>query len=114
MANWDGTKPISTNTLNGGNQYTTDSQLSVQALNSIVESGLFSQNFVRNLRFVVTDTGADEYPNGPVVELVPQASNTNYIVIRINGIKGKTGDKGNKGDTGNTGVGIQSITITES
>lgn len=163
MANWDGTKPISTDTLNGGNQYTTDSQLSVQALNSIIESGLFSQNFVRNLQVAVNDSVGT-----PSVSLQPQVDNPNYKTIAFSGLKGvgiqtivpkyyasqttNTPDKslfsergaeltstdrylwlilhlaftngmtqetnpqivGVYGDKGDTGVGIQSITITES
>lgn len=170
MAQWNGTSPISTDTLNSGNQYTTDSQLSVQALNSIIESGLFAQNFVKNLGVAVTESIGT-----PSVSLQPQTGNSNYKTISFSGLKGvgigavtplfcssssnttapndnqfsstggslsatnkylwfrlkidytnsttaytdkkvigAYGDKGEKGDTGNTGVGIQSITITES
>lgn len=83
MAKWDGTTPISTDTLNSGNQYTTDSQLSVQALNSIVESGLFAQNFVRNLQVAV-----HESVGTPSVSLQPQTDNPNYKTIAFRGLKG--------------------------
>lgn len=108
MPQWDGTKPISTDTLNSGNQYTIDSQLSVDALNAIIESGLFAQNFVKNLGVAV-----DSSVGTPTVTITKH-SNDNYVTISFSNLKGEQGKQGIQGEQGIQGVGIKSITITES
>lgn len=94
---WKGTVPQDAQQINGGYQYTTSSQLSVQALNAIIESGLFAQNFVENLKAEVTNTTGT-----PSVTIIQQSSNENYAILRFSGLKGEQGVKGDKGTTGDS------------
>ena len=73
MANWSRDKVDASN-LNNGQEYTIDSDVSVEQLNSMVNSGLYSQDFVEAL----TDTPVvenDETGASPSVELVDNVKN---------------------------------------
>lgn len=108
MAQWDGTKKIEPSQINSGNQYTVSSQLSVDALNAIIESGLFAQNFVDNLQVSV-----DSSVGTPKVAITRHTGD-DYVTITFSGLKGEQGIQGIQGVKGDTGAGIKSITITES
>lgn len=73
MANWSRDKVDASN-LNNGQEYTIDSDVSVEQLNSMVNSGLYSQDFVEALADTPVvendDTGAS-----PSVELVDNIKN---------------------------------------
>lgn len=121
MAEWSRNK-VNSNNLNSGQEYTKDSQLSINALNSIVNGGLYTQDFVEHL----TDTPdlSDAGNVGtPSVEFVynPAMVTTLKPYVRfkfsnlkgeqgiqgergIQGEKGDKGDKGEKGDKGDVGA----------
>ena len=140
MGQWQ-KQQVDASTINGGNQYEAGSQLSVQALNSVVESGLYAQEFVIKLasntpQVVNSDSGANasvaliddgngykrfvfsniKGATGPQGEVGPQGPRG---LIGPVGLQGDKGDKGDTGATGPTGpqgpigIGIKSIAVTK-
>ena len=108
MGQWQKQK-VDASTINGGNQYEAGSQLSVQAVNSVVESGLYAQEFVSRLASNIPVV----YSNGgtPSVALVDDGNG--YKKFAFYNIKGEQGTTGAQGSKGDTGVGIKSITVAK-
>ncbi len=90
MAVWNKTK-VNPSTINGGNRYENGQQLSVDAVNAMIESGLYAQEYVENFAnqqpVVKTDDG------GLAVTLEGTGDYKHFVFHNI---------KGNKGDTGVT------------
>ena len=110
MADWS-RKKVNSSTINEGQEYTKDKNVSVDELNSIVNSGLYSQDFAERL---VTNIDTSEVGNvgTPSVSLVAGDGATAekpYKKFKFSNLKGDTGatgatgakgDKGEKGDQG--------------
>lgn len=103
MGQWQ-KKRVDGSTINNGQQYTTNDQLSLQAVNAIIESGLYTQEFVEKL--ASNSPSADNNVGTPRVELVDDSNG--YKRFAFYNIKGE------KGNTGDNGVGISKIEKTSS
>lgn len=126
MGQWQKQK-VDASTINSGNRYEAGSQLSVQAVNSLVESGLYTQEFVSMLasntpQVVNSDNGANasvaliddgngykrfvfyniKGATGPQGEVGPQGPRG---LIGPTGLQGDKGEKGETGDAATVDVG---------
>lgn len=101
MGKWSRNK-INPENLNSGNEYTMNDRVSVQQLNAIINSGLYSQDFVENLSATPDVSDANNVGN-PSVELIDNVINgIPYKKFKFNNLKGERGEKGEKGDAGVT------------
>lgn len=112
MGQWQKQK-VDASTINGGNQYEVNSQLSVQAVNSVVESGLYAQEFVSRLASNTPRVeNSDSEANASVV-LEDYNGYKRFVFYNIKGAKGDTGATGPTGPQGPIGIGIKSIAVTK-
>lgn len=103
---WSRDKVDST-TINGGNEYTLSDNLSIQNLNAMVNSGLYSQDFVEALTDA-PDTSEAGNIGTPSVVLIDNIKNgKTYKKFKFSNIKG---ERGEKGDTGTVGEDFIEIT----
>lgn len=110
MADWS-RKKVDSSTINNGQEYTKDKNVSINELNAMVNSGLYSQDFAEKL---VTNIDTSEVGNvgTPSVSLVAgdgATADKPYKKFKFSNLKGDTGatgatgakgDKGEKGDQG--------------
>ena len=115
MADWS-RKKVDSSTINNGQEYTKDKNVSINELNSIVNSGLYSQDFAEKL---VTNIDTSEVGNvgAPSVSLVAGDGATAekpYKKFKFSNLKGDTGatgatgakgEKGDKGDPNTLSIG---------
>ena len=98
--------------INGGNEYEKGDRVSRQQLNAMVNSGLYSQDFVEAL----TEAPTVENNNleaTPTVELVPYNKNgKEFYKFKFKNIKGKDGSQGPAGANGKDGANGESATIS--
>lgn len=109
MAEWTRSK-VDSDQLNGGQEYTTNSNVSREQLNSMVNAGLYAQDFAEKL---VEDIDTSEANNvgTPTVTVVAGTGATTdkpYKKFKFANLKGEKGDKGDKGDKGESGEIYQS------
>lgn len=99
-------KKVDSQLLNNNNEYTKDSQLSNEALNGIVNSGLYSQDFVEHLADTpdVSEAGNVGTPTVTLVDNPNATTDKPYKRFKFSNLKGEKGDKGDKGDTGDSYV----------
>lgn len=113
MGQWQKQK-VDASTINAGNQYEAGSQLSVQALNSVVESGLYAQEFVSRLASNTPQVvNSDSEANASVALIDDGNGYKRFVFYNIKGDKGDTGATGPSGVQGPIGVGIKSIAVTK-
>ena len=93
MATWSRNK-VDSSTINNGNEYTIDSQVSLEQLNAMVNAGLYSQDFAEALA-----EGADTSEAGTVG--TPSVSFIDYVKdgktykkFKFSNLKGEKGDIG--------------------
>lgn len=120
MAQWS-RKKVNSQELNDNNEYTKDSDFSLDSLNAVVNSGLYSQDFVEHLADTpdVSEAGNVGTPTVTFVANPNATTDKPYKSFKfsnlkgdkgdkgeqgIQGIQGAKGDKGDKGDTGATGA----------
>lgn len=102
MSAWKG-KKIDSTQLNNGNRYDKNSQVSIEQLNSIVEGGIYMQEFAEHLADS-PDTSEVNNVGTPEVSIVETiVDGVSYKKFKFKNLKGDTGAKGDKGDTGETG-----------
>jgi hypothetical protein len=98
-------KKVNSADLNRDNEYTKDSVLSADALNSIVNSGLYSQDFVEHLADNpdVSDANNVGIPSVTLVDSPSATVEKPYKRLKFSNLKGERGEKGDKGETGSAG-----------
>lgn len=89
-------KKVNSDSLNNGNEWTKDDQVAVEELNSMVNGGLFVQDFVEKL---VTNIDTSEIGNvgTPSVELIAGDGATEdkpYLKFKFKNFKGESGAPG--------------------
>lgn len=102
MGKWSGNK-VNPENLNNGNEYELKDRVSRQQLNSIINSGIYSQNFAEHLADT-PDVSEANNVGTPTVEIIDNvAGNKTYKKFKFKNLKGSTGEKGEKGEKGDTG-----------
>jgi hypothetical protein len=103
-------KKVDSKILNNNSEYTKNSQLSAEALNGIVNSGLYSQDFVEHLADTpdVSEAGNVGTPTVTLVDNPNATTDKPYKRFKFANLKGAKGDKGDKGDRGDSGEIYQS------
>lgn len=103
-------KKVNSETLNNGNEYTKNNQFPIEALNGIVNSGLYSQDFVEHLADTpdVSEAGNVGTPTVTLVDNPNATTDKPYKRFKFANLKGAKGDKGDKGDRGDSGEIYQS------
>lgn len=90
MPQWSRNKVNSSN-INSGNEYTTDDQVSIENLNAMVNSGLYSQDFAEHLADT-PDTSQAGQIGTPTVQLVDNVvGGKTYKKFKFANLKGATG-----------------------
>lgn len=103
MAEWSRNK-VDSSILNDGNEYTVDSQLSLEALNGMVNAGLYAQDFAEALADSA-DTSEANVVGTPSVSFIDYTKNgKTYKKFKFSNLKGATGDKGDQGIQGIQGL----------
>lgn len=93
MAEWTRDR-VDPSTINNGNEYTKNDQVSVQNLNSVVNSGLYAQDFAEHLADQPDTSDADNV-GIPSVEIVDNVvGNKRYKKFKFSNLKGEKGDSG--------------------
>lgn len=110
MAKWSREKVNSEN-INGGNQYERKDRVSLEQLNAMVNSGLYSQDFAEHLADAPDISQANTVGAAKVEFVDNVVGGKTYKKFKFSNLKGNKGDKGDKGDKGNTGA-IPVITAT--
>lgn len=117
MAEWSRNK-VDSATINAGEEYEKGSRVSRQNLNAMVNSSLYSQDYVEKL---VTNIDTSEAGNvgTPTVTLVAGDGATSakpykkFKFANLKGEKGDTGTTGAKGDTGATpNISVSATTLS--
>lgn len=86
-------KKVNPDNINSGNEYEKGDRVSVQALNSMVESGLYSQEFAEAIADT-PDTSEAGNVGTPAVSFVDNVKNGNtYKKFKFSNLKGETGAK---------------------
>lgn len=98
-------KKVNSETLNNGNEYTKNNQFPIEALNGIVNSGLYSQDFVEHLADTpdVSEAGNVGTPTVTLVDNPNATTDKPYKRFKFANLKGAKGDKGDKGEQGEKG-----------
>lgn len=113
-------KKVNPDNINSGNEYEKGDRVSVQALNSMVESGLYSQEFAEALTDApdVSEAGNVGTPTVSFVDNVKDGViYKKFKFANIKGIQGEKGEqgiqgeKGEKGEQGATGAKIVSTVL---
>ena len=104
MAQWS-RKKVNSENLNKNNEYTRDSQFAIESLNAVVNSGLYSQDFVEHLADTpdISEAGNVGTPTVTLVDNPNATTDKPYKRFKFANLKGAKGDKGDKGDTGTAG-----------
>lgn len=110
MAKWSREKVNSEN-INGGNQYEKKDRVTLEQLNAMVNSGLYSQDFAEHLADAPDISQANTVGAAKVEFVDNVVGGKTYKKFKFSNLKGNKGDKGDKGDKGNTGA-IPVITAT--
>ena len=117
MAQWS-RKKVNSENLNKNNEYTRDSQFAIESLNAVVNSGLYSQDFVEHLADT-PDVSEAGNVGTPTVTLVTNPNATGdkpykrFKFSNLKGEKGEKGDKGDKGEPGGSSAQINKISVTQ-
>ena len=86
-------KKVNPDNINSGNEYEKGDRVSVQALNSMVESGLYSQEFAEAI-VDTPDTSEAGNVGTPAVSFIDNVKNGNtYKKFKFSNLKGATGAK---------------------
>ena len=103
MAKWSREKVNSEN-INGGNQYEKKDRVTLEQLNAMVNSGLYSQDFAEHLADAPDISQANTVGSAKVEVVDNIVGGKTYKKFKFSNLKGEKGDKGDKGDKGNTGA----------
>lgn len=89
-------KKVNSETLNNNNEYTKNSQLSIEALNGIINSGLYSQDFVEHLADApdVSEIGNVGTPTVTFVDNPNATTDKPYKRFKFSNLKGEKGEVG--------------------
>ncbi|MGN0960772.1 MAG: hypothetical protein ACI4PF_01070 [Christensenellales bacterium] len=99
MPKWS-RKEVDPNTINNGNELDSGSQVAVQELNSIVNSGLFAQDFAKYLASQPDNSEANNVGTANV-QLVPVViDGQTYYKFKFLNLKGEQGVQGERGTDG--------------
>lgn len=102
MAEWSRNKVDSTQ-LNNGNEFDNNSDLALDEINAVVNSGLYSQDFAEHLADT-PDTSEAGNIGTPTVSLVDNiVGNKTFKKFKFSNLKGTKGDKGEQGEQGPQG-----------
>lgn len=102
MAEWSRDKVDSTQ-LNNGNEFDNNSDLALDEINAVVNSGLYSQDFAEHLADT-PDTSEAGNIGTPTVSLVDNIiGNKTFKKFKFSNLKGTKGDKGEQGEQGPQG-----------
>ena len=101
MSQWTRNKVNSEN-INKGNEYSVDSDVSLEELNAMVNSGLYSQDFVEKLvqNIDVSEAGNVGTPSVTLVDGDGATTDKPYKKFKFANLKGQKGDAGDKGEQG--------------
>ena len=101
MSQWTRNKVNSEN-INKGNEYSVDSDVSLEELNAMVNSGLYSQDFVEKIvqNIDVSEAGNVGTPSVTLVDGDGATTDKPYKKFKFANLKGQKGDDGDKGEQG--------------
>ena len=100
-------KKVNPDNINSGNEYEKGDRVSVQALNSMVESGLYSQAYAEALTDApdVSEAGNVGTPTVSFVDNVKDgATYKKFKFANLKGIQGEKGEQGIQGEKGEQGI----------
>lgn len=121
MAEWSRNK-VDSDQLNNGQEYTTNSNVSREQLNSMINAGLYAQDFAEKLVENIDTSEADNVgtPTVTVVDGTGATTDKPYKKFKFANLKGEQGsqgvqgEKGEKGETGSpAGFGTPTATIDD-
>lgn len=123
MGKWTRSR-VDADQINGGNEYEIKDRLSLQQLNAMVNSGLYSQDFVENLvdDIDVSDANKQGVPTVSLVDYVKDGRT--FKKFKFSNLKGQKGDSGEIGSiickctlnnvtSSTTEIGIESVIIPD-
>lgn len=119
MAKWSREKVNSEN-INGGNQYEKKDRVTLEQLNAMVNSGLYSQDFAEHLADAPDISQANTVGSAKVEFVDNVVGGKTYKKFKFSNLKGEKGDTGASAGFGtptatiDSNVGTPSVTVTAS
>lgn len=102
MAEWNKDR-IDASQINGGNEFTTDDNLTVNELNAMVNNSFYGVDFVEAMADA-PDVSEIDGTGIPSVSLISNGKFKKFKFSNLRGKQGEQGIRGEKGEKGNVGA----------